>query len=1059
MESKVATTPSPEFFVAGGTLPLGSDSYLERKADVAIIEALSAGRFCYVLNSRQMGKSSLCVRTMSRLTATGTQCAFIDITKIGGRNVTAEQWYAGLTIEVGRSLNLRDEVLAYWKAETHVSPMQRFFGSLRHVVLEKIKGKVVVFVDEIDSTRSLSFNSDEFFAGVRECFNRRVQDPEFNRLTFCFLGVAVPSDLIHDARTTPFNIGERIYLKDFTREELEPLAPHLGSSGKKVLDRVHHWTNGHPFLTQSVCRALVSSGESATEQDVDQLIERDLLEPKVRETNINLSDVGNRVLNGYADGDDVEKFRADILSAYGKARSGKEILQDDESNRITAVLKLSGLMRSENATLKVRNRIYERAFDEAWIKENMPQQELRRQRRAYYAGVVRTALIATAVVAVIGYLAINNYRMARAAEEAALEMRWRAYVADMNRMPILLDQNNVPHMEKILEDHKEDPWRGAEWDYWNGTIHTALWETTKEFGKLGEFNPSGHLRYIMVDSEHGGNLFIDRKNGQVVRRLETTKGKSNIQLRGGTRIMAANQGGGGELLDAETGEVLEQYPSDIFFIDDATAFDDDGKVCVVNIGLRNGVYDLEKKQFVIERPNSNSYFPLVSRDGKFAVLFFRQGETDSVTIYDIEKRTAVRTFSVLGKVRPYFISKDNNLHTVGYEDGMVRQFSATDGRLLWELKIANDSVGTVATSDDGQVIVAGTRQRRTYQIRVEEGVPRIYRKYLDSAYPMVSEDGKFIYSMYWTVRGYSAEEGEPVRTIEVGRNWGVKFVANPDRIFLLGQHQVKIMPLVDGVLGEQNTVTAPKGMGGWSSPRNQAQVMLSDGKSMMMFDISNGLQPILTLNHSPKNNVFLKLDANRVLYSEDQLAYSLYGTRSGKKERDVHVFETLTQFDLSPSSDLLVACSDSGDIALFDAATLNQIWQVKEAHKGRPAIRASFSPDGEHIVTAGHDDSAAIWRIKDGSLVVRLLGHAQSVTRALFTQDCKRVITISEDQTMRMWDATTGAELTTLGNVGDFPYLCNITSDGKYIITANQQGTIKIWPLYPSAIVNKESKP
>src|SRR5262249_7412390 len=157
----------------------------------------------------------------------GIRSAFIDLTRIGGKNVTPEQWYAGLVGELGRALDLRSEMLAYWKAQDQVGPMLRLFGAIREVALERISGPIVVFLDEIDATRSLAFSADEFFAGIRECFNRRVQDSPYQRLTFCLLGVAVPSDLIVDARTTPFNIGERIYLRDFTREEVQPLAAPL----------------------------------------------------------------------------------------------------------------------------------------------------------------------------------------------------------------------------------------------------------------------------------------------------------------------------------------------------------------------------------------------------------------------------------------------------------------------------------------------------------------------------------------------------------------------------------------------------------------------------------------------------------------------------------------------------------------------------------------------------------------------------------------------------------------------------------------------------------------
>jgi hypothetical protein len=47
------------FYVTGGTLRHDAPSYVERQADKDLLDGLLKGEFCYVLTSRQMGKSSL----------------------------------------------------------------------------------------------------------------------------------------------------------------------------------------------------------------------------------------------------------------------------------------------------------------------------------------------------------------------------------------------------------------------------------------------------------------------------------------------------------------------------------------------------------------------------------------------------------------------------------------------------------------------------------------------------------------------------------------------------------------------------------------------------------------------------------------------------------------------------------------------------------------------------------------------------------------------------------------------------------------------------------------
>jgi len=97
---------------------------------------------------------------------------------------------------------------------------------------------------------------------IRSCYNKRANNPEFDRLTWALLGVASPTDLCRDknlSSNTPFNIGKAIELTGFDETEAQPLAAGLAELTDKsgeVLREVLYWTGGQPFLTQKLCKLL-----------------------------------------------------------------------------------------------------------------------------------------------------------------------------------------------------------------------------------------------------------------------------------------------------------------------------------------------------------------------------------------------------------------------------------------------------------------------------------------------------------------------------------------------------------------------------------------------------------------------------------------------------------------------------------------------------------------------------------------------------------------------------------------------------------------------------------
>lgn len=350
-------------YKVGGHLPLDASSYVTRQADHDLYDGLRSGEFCYVLNARQMGKTSLRVRTMHRLQAEGILGVAIDLTRIGSSDITADQWYAGLMRRIVKSLHLPLDLRDWLGDREFLPPVQRLSEFIEEVLLESVKRKLVIFIDEIDSMLSLSFRTDDFFGFLRAC-------AEYDRLTFALLGVASPSDLIQSKTYTPFNIGRAIDLQGFQLEETQPLIQGLAAKATRpdgVMEAVLHWTGGQPFLTQKVCNLIATRPHSVPtggeRQWVEDLVRSHLIDnweatdepPHLKTIRDRLLRAGSRSRN--------------LLDLYQQIVKRGEVEATDSPEQME--LRLSGLVVKRGERLTVTNPIYGEVFNVAWVRRSL----------------------------------------------------------------------------------------------------------------------------------------------------------------------------------------------------------------------------------------------------------------------------------------------------------------------------------------------------------------------------------------------------------------------------------------------------------------------------------------------------------------------------------------------------------------------------------------------------------------------------------------------------------------------------------------------------------------
>jgi Flp pilus assembly protein TadB len=339
-----------------------SEVYIEREADRILLNNCQEGAISYILTSHQMGKTSMVFHTQKRLTQLGICSVWLDLTIYGGSREDEGQpfdalsFYNTISYEIAEKLKLSFDIdidIDGWiNSDKHGSPASQFRNFLKQIVIPKIPGSFVIFFDEVNATRRPSAMAYDFFRTLRSIYNERDSDPDLKRLTFVLIGTALPEDLIANPAESPFFVGRRIELNDFTLDEALPFTSLFRTpEGKQreVMKWVLSYTYGQPILTKIVCETLYGMSVKGETIERSEQVERAVFKSRIAIQDNHLQFVQRDLRD--------DEYGERLLRAYGYLYDHPGI-PDNNQLKIVKQLKMIGVIKSWDGYLIVRNKIY-----------------------------------------------------------------------------------------------------------------------------------------------------------------------------------------------------------------------------------------------------------------------------------------------------------------------------------------------------------------------------------------------------------------------------------------------------------------------------------------------------------------------------------------------------------------------------------------------------------------------------------------------------------------------------------------------------------------------------